>query len=148
MSYIKISELSRKTGASVRSLRYYERQGLLKPQRLENGYREYDESHVEWVKTIQLYLSFGTTTEELSRFLDCQTKSTRPSLDRQVVIDFYERKLLEIRKKIEQLRKAEKIVEQQLLKWRENTAPVIGDRVDDPDRGIHLLKEEVKEWNR
>lgn len=38
---MKIGELSARTGVSIRSLRYYEQQGLLAPARHENGYREY-----------------------------------------------------------------------------------------------------------
>ena len=38
---MKIGELAEKSGVSVRSLRYYEQQGLLQPGRLMNGYRMY-----------------------------------------------------------------------------------------------------------
>ncbi len=40
---------------SLRSLRYYEEKELLSPTRLQNGYREYTESHIERVGFIQLY---------------------------------------------------------------------------------------------
>ncbi|MEK5171614.1 MerR family DNA-binding transcriptional regulator [Staphylococcus sp. FSL K6-0223] len=36
-----IKEISEETGASIRSIRYYEEKGLLNPNRLGNGYREY-----------------------------------------------------------------------------------------------------------
>ncbi|WOH18050.1 MerR family DNA-binding transcriptional regulator [Paenarthrobacter sp. GOM3] len=36
---MRIGELSAKTGVSVRSLRYYEQQGLLEPQRTSSGHR-------------------------------------------------------------------------------------------------------------
>ncbi|MFI9533039.1 MerR family DNA-binding transcriptional regulator [Nocardia fusca] len=35
---------------SVRGLRYYEEQGLLRPQRRASGYREFTESDVESVR--------------------------------------------------------------------------------------------------
>lgn len=38
---MKIGELAACTGVSIRSLRYYDQQGLLSPVRGENGYREY-----------------------------------------------------------------------------------------------------------
>ncbi|GGD89634.1 MerR family transcriptional regulator [Paenibacillus nasutitermitis] len=145
---MRISELSQKTGVSLRSLRYYEGQGLLKPARLENGYREYDESDVEWIKTIQLYLSFGTSTEELSNFLDCQSRSTRQGLNRQTVIDFYATKLVEIRKQLAKLHNAEKLVEQQLSKWRDHMDSATEDTEDRPDRGIQILQGEMDVWNK
>ena len=50
---MRISELSKLTGASIRSLRYYEAKGLIATQREENGYRVYNQMVVERVKTIQ-----------------------------------------------------------------------------------------------
>ncbi|MFJ6456207.1 MerR family DNA-binding transcriptional regulator [Paenarthrobacter sp. NPDC091669] len=38
---MRIGELATKTSVSVRSLRYYEQQGLLKPQRTASGHRDY-----------------------------------------------------------------------------------------------------------
>jgi len=41
---MRIGELARRAGASARSIRYYEEQGLLLARRQANGYREYDEA--------------------------------------------------------------------------------------------------------
>jgi DNA-binding transcriptional MerR regulator len=60
-----ISELADRTGVSTRSLRYYEAKHLLPARRQENGYRDYDETAVERVQTIQFYLSLGISTEQL-----------------------------------------------------------------------------------
>ena len=43
---MQIGELSARTAATVRMLRYYEEQGLLSPKRTESGYRIYDETDV------------------------------------------------------------------------------------------------------
>jgi len=50
---VRISEVSRRTRASIRSLRYYEQKRLLCAHRLGNGYRDIDEEVVERVHTIQ-----------------------------------------------------------------------------------------------
>lgn len=68
---MKIGELSKLTGVSIRSLRYYEEQGLITSNRMENGYREYHVLMTEQVKTIQFYLSLGLTTKQISGFLHC-----------------------------------------------------------------------------
>ncbi len=54
---MQIGELSGRTGASVRMLRYYEEQGLLEPRRTRAGYRDYAESDVDRVARIRCMLS-------------------------------------------------------------------------------------------
>src|SRR5690242_14285811 len=54
---MRIGELSARTGTSVRMLRYYEEQGLLKPERTSAGYREYDETDVDRVARIRCMMS-------------------------------------------------------------------------------------------
>ncbi|GBF74442.1 putative MerR family transcriptional regulator [Paenibacillus sp. 598K] len=56
---MRIGELAALTGVSVRSLRYYDKLGLLTPLRRDNGYRDYSPLAVEQVRTIQLYLDHG-----------------------------------------------------------------------------------------
>jgi DNA-binding transcriptional MerR regulator len=66
---MRIGELSRRTGASRRSLRYYEEQGLLTPTRLPNGYRDYDERAVATVLRIQVLLSAGLGSAVVAEIL-------------------------------------------------------------------------------
>lgn len=66
-----IHELSAKTGASVRSIRHYEAKGLIGSARLPNGYRNYESGAVLTVKTIQLYLGLGLTTEAIGKIIAC-----------------------------------------------------------------------------
>ena len=75
---MRISEISRRTGVSIRSLRYYEQKRLLCSRRLENGYRDLGEEAVERVQTIQMYLSLGLTTEQIEEILQCAEVSLFP----------------------------------------------------------------------
>lgn len=75
---MRISEVSRRTGVSIRSLRYYEQKRLLCARRLENGYRDLDEQAVERVQTIQMYLGLGLTTEQIEEILACTETSPFP----------------------------------------------------------------------
>lgn len=98
-----ISELSRKTNASVRSLRYYEAKNLLATKRLENGYREYDDTAVERVKTIKLYLSLGLNIDDILKIIECSnTTQTRPMC--QAAYELYKEKLYEVNRQIDILR--------------------------------------------
>ncbi|GAA2045474.1 MerR family transcriptional regulator [Catenulispora yoronensis] len=66
---MKIGELSRRTGASIRALRYYEEQGLLSPERLPSGYRDYDERSVATVARIRVLLSAGLNSTAIAEIL-------------------------------------------------------------------------------
>lgn len=68
---MKIGELSKRTGVSIRMLRYYETEGLLKPQRMASGYRDYDAGEVRTVERIKLLGSAGMTLATIREFLPC-----------------------------------------------------------------------------
>lgn len=91
---MKIGELSLRTGVSIRSLRYYEQQGLLAPLRNEKGYREYTPFAEEQVKNIQLYLNLGLSTEQISSFLHCVLKNKEAFC--KDILPIYQQKLVEI----------------------------------------------------
>jgi DNA-binding transcriptional MerR regulator len=91
---MKIGELAKLTGVSIRSLRYYEEKRLIAPLRTDNGYREYHPLAVEQVNTIQFYLSLGLTTEQIAGFLYC-VMMTKEAFCRDV-LPVYRKKLDEI----------------------------------------------------
>lgn len=66
---MRIGELARRTGVSVRALRYYEEQGLLVPERAANGYRDYPTSAVDYVRSIQLLYAAGLTSTKVTKVL-------------------------------------------------------------------------------
>lgn len=95
---MKIGELSRLTGASIRSLRYYEEKGLIASFRMENGYREYSPLVAEQVNTIRFYLNLGLTTEEIAGFLHC-VLTNKEAFCREIV-PVYRKKLAELEQQI------------------------------------------------
>ena len=62
---MRIGELAERTGASPRSLRYYEQRGLLASERTANGYREYGPEAVDRMRNIRLLLESGLTSEDV-----------------------------------------------------------------------------------
>jgi DNA-binding transcriptional MerR regulator len=91
---LKIGELSKRSGVSIRSLRYYEEQNLLSAMRLDNGYREFSPLAAEQVRTIQFYLALGISTEQIKSFLNCVLKNKEAFCEE--VLPIYEQKLKEI----------------------------------------------------
>ncbi|MGN9839680.1 MerR family transcriptional regulator [Nonomuraea sp. H19] len=68
---MRIGDLAVQTGVSRRLLRYYEEQGLLRPRRLANGYREYGDADVAAVRHIRALLAAGLPTAVIARLLNC-----------------------------------------------------------------------------
>jgi DNA-binding transcriptional MerR regulator len=68
---MKIGELSRRSGVSARMLRYYEREGLLRPSRLASGYRVYGDADLTTVRRIRTLNTAGFRLEVIRRVLPC-----------------------------------------------------------------------------
>ncbi|GAA2212459.1 MerR family transcriptional regulator [Nonomuraea monospora] len=66
---MRIGQLSRRAGVSVRALRYYEEQKLLVPARSANGYRDYDEDAVAVVGRIRLLYAAGLSSAAVGELL-------------------------------------------------------------------------------
>lgn len=64
---MRISEVSRLTGASAKAIRLYEARGLLPPVPRLNRYRDYSEQDVAWVQLIRQALRLGITLAAISR---------------------------------------------------------------------------------
>ncbi|MFC3150845.1 MerR family transcriptional regulator [Litoribrevibacter euphylliae] len=64
-----ISEISERTGLSIHTLRYYEKEGLLTNiSRNESGRRVYSETDLAWLAWIQRLKSTGMSLEGIKRF--------------------------------------------------------------------------------
>lgn len=68
---VRIGELSRRTGVSVRSLRYYEQRGLLASTRTPRGQREYPDAAVDRVVHIQELFAAGLHSGTIAGLLPC-----------------------------------------------------------------------------
>lgn len=68
---LTIGELSRRTGASVRSIRHYDEHGLLASVRAANGYRMFPHKALTQVGQIQRMIATGFTIDDIRGFPDC-----------------------------------------------------------------------------
>ncbi|GAA4669467.1 MerR family transcriptional regulator [Streptomyces youssoufiensis] len=68
---MRIGELARRTGVSVRSLRYYEEQHLLPAVRSASGQRQYPESAVGRVELIQQLYAAGLSSKTILGIMPC-----------------------------------------------------------------------------
>jgi DNA-binding transcriptional MerR regulator len=77
---MRIGDLAARTGVSVRSLRYYEEQGLLTSVRSPTGQRRYTENEVGRVTFIQSLYAAGLSSRTILELLPCvEAPSTQNS---------------------------------------------------------------------
>ncbi|GAA1442119.1 MerR family transcriptional regulator [Nocardiopsis tropica] len=68
---MRIGELAARSGVSVRLLRYYEEQGLLRSTRSAAGQRHYTDDAVERVAFIRRLLAAGVSSRVIAEVLPC-----------------------------------------------------------------------------
>ncbi len=68
---MRIGELAEQTNVSVRSLRYYEQQGLLRSARSTSGRRIFEQASIDRVIQIQELFAAGMCSTKIKDLLPC-----------------------------------------------------------------------------
>ncbi|WP_410787190.1 MerR family DNA-binding transcriptional regulator [Kribbella sp. C-35] len=68
---VRIGEVARGAGVSVRAVRYYEQQGLLTAERSPSGQRLYRQDAVTLVRFFQQMYAAGLTSQRILELLPC-----------------------------------------------------------------------------
>jgi DNA-binding transcriptional MerR regulator len=78
---MRIGDLAARTGVSVRSLRYYEEQGLLVSTRSASGQRRYTDKEIARVRFIQRLYAAGLSSRTIAELLPCVDSPTAQNAD-------------------------------------------------------------------
>ncbi len=98
-----VGELAKHTGASVRSLHYYEQMGVLHAQRQGNGYRSYGPESVEQVQRIRHLLHLGFSLTDIQLLIPCLLQTEQGAPLCAVSAERYQQKLAELDERIQAL---------------------------------------------
>ncbi|MDH3679889.1 MAG: heavy metal-responsive transcriptional regulator [Acidimicrobiia bacterium] len=103
---MRIGEVAERCGLPARTIRFYERRGLLpEPEREANGYRRYDPTVVDRVGFIRNAQAAGLTLTEIGNVLNIRDAGTAPCAH---VTDLLETKHADLRDQIARLRDLER----------------------------------------
>ncbi|MGM0111244.1 MerR family transcriptional regulator [Enterococcus sp. DIV0187] len=72
MSHSNIGEVSKITNLSIDTLRYYEKEELVKIERGTNKIRKYSNSDIESIKFIKCLKSMGMEIKEIKKYIDLE----------------------------------------------------------------------------
>lgn len=97
---MNIGEAADRSGLPAKTIRYYEEIGLIRPDRGENGYRDYGDKDVHKLRFLHRSRGLGFSVEECRQLLALYEDKSRASAD---VRDIASSKLNEIDRKIREL---------------------------------------------
>ncbi len=104
----------RRTGLSLDTLRYYEREGLIGPiRRTAGGRRLYDEDDLAWIGIVTCLRDAGLGIADLRRFTELLRGSSQP-VDR---ITFLRERRVELLQRVEQMQRAIKVLDDKIAYW-------------------------------
>ncbi|WP_459999837.1 helix-turn-helix domain-containing protein [Paradesulfitobacterium aromaticivorans] len=112
---LKIGELAKRAGVTVRTIRYYEELGLITPTELSaGGFRFYSENDLNRILFIKRFKDLGLPLEEIQTLiLGSQPRETK-SQRIHASYSMLENQLKKINDKITDLQKAKEIIEKGL----------------------------------
>ncbi len=113
--FLKIGELSKRAGVTVRTIRYYEELGLITPTELSvGGFRLYSENDLNRILFLKRFKELGLSLEEIKTLIlgsqPGETKSQRIDASYSML----ENQLKKINDKITELLKSKVIIEKGL----------------------------------
>ncbi len=97
---MNIGTVAERSGLPPKTIRYYEEIGLLRPDRRDNGYRDYSSEDVHRLRFLQRSRSLGFTVEQCRQLLSLYGDTHRESAEVKAIA---QAKLTEIDRKIAEL---------------------------------------------
>lgn len=133
---MQIKAFAQQTKLPSKTIRYYEEIGLLPaPDRLENGYRVYNEADVARARLVAGARRLDFSLDDIQEILDLRDQRIAPC---RVVLDLLEEKANEISQRIAELQRME--TELRELRQLGETFPT--DDVDGKNCVCHLVSEQ------
>ncbi|MEP3112466.1 Cu(I)-responsive transcriptional regulator [Nisaea sp.] len=98
---MQIREVEKSAGLQAKTIRYYEEIGLIRPNRQDNGYRDYSAEDVHRLRFLQRARGLGFSIEDCRALLSLYDETGRESADVRAIAEAH---LDEIDRKIRELK--------------------------------------------
>lgn len=97
---MKIKQFAEKYQIQADTIRFYEKENLLKPTRRENGYREYNEESEKQLQLIIVLKQLGFSIKEIQQLLVLSAESITPECNK-ASVGLFDQKISKLEDKIE-----------------------------------------------
>lgn len=112
--------MAERTGVSIDTLRYYEREGLIDPvARAARGHRRYSAEDVLWVEVLRCLRDTGMTIEQLRYYCELGQQGDGTERERRALLEAHR---AEVEAQIEARREALRLIDHKLSFYRKDPA--------------------------
>jgi len=106
---MQIKDFAKKYQIQTDTIRYYEKESILKPKRQDNGYREYDEGCEKQLQLIIVLKQLGFTIKEIQQLLILKDEPISTACNNSTVL-LFEQKIIKLEAKIQFYKQALKLL--------------------------------------
>jgi MerR family transcriptional regulator, Zn(II)-responsive regulator of zntA len=107
---MQIKDFAKKYQIQADTIRFYEKENILKPKRRENGYREYDEECEKQLQLIIVLKQLGFTIKEIQQLLILRGESISTECNNSTVL-LLKQKIMRLEERIQFYQQALKVVQ-------------------------------------
>jgi len=107
---MQIKDFAKKYQIQTDTIRYYEKENILKPKRRDNGYREYDEDCEKQLQLIIVLKQLGFTIKEIQQLLLLKAEPISTECNSSTVL-LFEQKIIKLEEKIQFYKQASKLLQ-------------------------------------
>lgn len=91
-----IGDFARLTGLSEYTIRYYEKEGVLRPaKRDSSGLRDFDEGDIAWMEFVRRLKDTGMPISEIKRYAELRAAGDGTKLERLNLLESHERRVVQ-----------------------------------------------------
>lgn len=123
---LSIGELSRLSGLSAHTIRFYEAQGILQPVgRAANGHRRYHRNDVLWLEFVLRLKLTGMPLAEIKKYADLRAEGDETLLQRLAMLELHRERLVT---RIDELSKCAAALDDKIHTYQEMIAAAAPDQ--------------------
>lgn len=101
---MKTQDLEKELGLTKHTIRYYEKEGFIHPQRDENGYRNYSEKDLQILQVVKFLRNLNISIDDIKAFLNGRTTFEECLSVTEIHLEKQVESLKEIQKKVNQFK--------------------------------------------
>ena len=121
---MKIGELAKAAHTQVETIRYYEREGLLRNvARASSGHRRYDQNDVLWVQVLRCLRATGMTIQDLRHYCDLGEQGTSSEPERYALLVAHRET---VRRQLTELEESLELIEHKMSHYPQHQPSVDG----------------------